>query len=113
VRQAYAHVAALAVGADMDEAAPGAAVTIRLCGAADHDGACTWPHHTARERNGDSLRLRILFACEPADEQRVREGIAAALSSDDLGDATWTLVSHGPAPVAAAEQDHAARLLAT
>jgi hypothetical protein len=110
MRQAFAHEAVLAMPAAGDDGAPGAAITTALCGSPTHEGACTWPHHTAAAQRGDTLRLRILFACEPRDEGSVRAGIAGALGGGALGHPTWTVVSQAPARLDPSETDHAARL---
>jgi hypothetical protein len=57
-------------------------------------------------RDGDEVRLRILFATEPEKEQEVREKIRAALS------ARWELRSSEPAAVRPEETEHVQRLAA-
>ncbi len=48
VRHAFVHEAILTMGAAGDERAPGAAITIALCGRLDHEPPCPLaPHHTA------------------------------------------------------------------
>ncbi|MDQ1513626.1 MAG: hypothetical protein QOC59_1468 [Microbacteriaceae bacterium] len=107
MRIAYAHDAVIA-SAGPDDAAPGAAVTVELCGSVPHEGPCPLaPHWTGAQRDGELLRLRILFATEPEREAEVRRRIDAALASD----ARWTPVSSGPGELRAAEADHAARLV--
>ncbi len=106
MRQAYAHDAVPAFDAGADERGPGTAVTVALCGHWEHPPPCPpAAHHTAAERDGETLRLRVLFACEPADEAEVRRRITAAL-------ARWP-GSGGPSPVRPDEADHAARLTAS
>jgi hypothetical protein len=68
--------------ADVD--APGAAVTLELCGSWDHRPPCPLPHHAHAERTGTSVTLRILFAAEPHDEEDVRRRIDQALSAERL-----------------------------
>ncbi|NYJ03814.1 hypothetical protein [Petropleomorpha daqingensis] len=105
-RTPFAHDAVVAMDPTDDERAPGAAITVALCGSWDHDPPCPLaPHFTGAERAGEEVRLRILFAAEPGDERRVRELIDGALANG-----TWRLVSSAPSPVRPAEQDHAARL---
>jgi len=130
MRQAFAHDAVVAIDGDSggradsadradrgDVGAIGAAITVALCGHWDHEPPCPLaPHHTAAERVGDEVRLRVLFAAEPADEPEVRRRIAAALSGSGLagpdGAVTrWRLRAQGPSEVSAAEADHAARLI--
>jgi len=107
MRQAYAHDAVLTMPPGADGRAPGGAITTALCGHWDHEPPCPLaPHHTAVARNGEQVRLRILFATEPHRAGKVRERIDAALAAGN-----WELVSSGCAPVAPEERDHARRLL--
>jgi hypothetical protein len=118
MRRAFAHEAVVIMGADGDVRAPGAAVTVALCGHWEHEPPCPLaPHHTAAERSGDGdeVRLRVLFAAEPAAEAEVRSRIEAALSRSGLtgpdGTTTrWRLHSARPAPVREDEREHADRL---
>lgn len=67
--------------ADDDVRAPGAAVTVALCGHWEHEPPCPLaPHHTDTRRSGDEVRLRVLFAAEPDAEAEVRGRIEAALA---------------------------------
>jgi hypothetical protein len=117
VRRPYAHEALLAMDPGGDERAPGAAVTLALCGSWEHPPPCPLaPHHTRAERDADgALRVRVLFAAEPADEERVRTLVEAALDggavdTPDGGRATWRRVSGGPSEVRPGEREHAGRL---
>jgi hypothetical protein len=100
-----------------DDHAPGGAITVALCGSWDHEGPCPFaPHVTGATRDGDRVRLRILFAAEPEDEPRARAGIENALrggvgSTPDGGTASWRLLNCGPSEVRPDEQDHAERLI--
>ena len=68
-----------------DARAPGAAITVALCGHWEHEPPCPLaPHRTDARRYGDQLRLRVLFATEPAAEADVRSRIEAALSQPGL-----------------------------
>jgi hypothetical protein len=68
-----------------DVRAPGAAITVALCGRWEHEPPCPLaPHRTDAQRSGDYVRLRVLFATEPAAEAEVRSRIEAALSQADL-----------------------------
>jgi hypothetical protein len=115
-RTPFAHDAVLAMDPGQDDSAPGAAITVALCGSWDHEPPCPLaPHHTRAERTGEEVRLRILFAAEPDDEPRVRELIDGALrrGSGDTPEGTaahWRLVSSAASAVQPAEEDHAERL---
>lgn len=77
--QAFAHEAALVMAPDGDIGAPGAAVTVALCGHWDHEPPCPLaPHHTQADRIGDRVHLRTVFAVEPGGEDEVRQRIDAA-----------------------------------
>jgi hypothetical protein len=115
-KQAYAHDAVLLMAPGGDERAPGGAVTLTLCGSWSHEPPCPLaPHHTAVSRTGDELRVRVLFAAAPRDEERVRALIDAALRSGgaptpDGPPATWRLTSSAASSVRADERDHGDRL---
>ena len=116
MRGSFAHAAVLDMVAADDERAPGGAITVALCGALDHEPPCPLAaHHTAAERDGERVLVRVLFAAEPRDEDRVRAGIEAALAAGewlapDGAVARWRLVASGPAEITAAEAEHAERL---
>jgi len=125
MKHAFAHDAVLVMEPGSDDRAPGAAVTLGLCGHLDHPPPCPLAaHHTAADRRGDRLVLRILFATEPDREEQVRERIVGALRAggmpaDPAGAAPpdgaasrWSLERTGPGVVAEAEGAHAARLAA-
>lgn len=101
---------------DADTRAPGAAVTVALCGSWDHEPPCPLAsHHSRAERVGDVVQIRILFAAEPVRETEVRDRIEAALSSGRLshpdgGATAWQLRSSQPGQVSASEADHAEHL---
>jgi hypothetical protein len=116
VRAAFVHEAVLELAAGADERAPGAAVTVALCGHWDHEGGCRWPHHTAVDaRPGRSVRVRTLFACASEDEGQVRERISAALRTGRLttgaGVSRWSVVRQGPEGLRPRERAHADRLV--
>ncbi|AEV87321.1 hypothetical protein ACWT_6306 [Actinoplanes sp. SE50] len=107
MRQAYAHHATLVLDPSADPRAPGAAITLALCGAHRHAGPCpVAPHHTGAEARADGLHLRILFAVAPDRVDAVRAAIDTALSGGP-----WRLVESGCARIDPAERDHARRLL--
>ena len=115
MRQAFAHEATVVTAPNGDDCAPGAAITVALCGHWEHEPPCPLaPHHTRAERAGEELRLRTLFVVERELEDEVRRRIEAALAEGRLvgpGDAvtTWRLLTSKAADVVAA--DHAERLL--
>lgn len=107
MRQAYAHDAVLAMAPEADLNAPGAAITTALCGDWQHDPPCPLAaHHTGATRDGEEVRLRILFATEPHRVDEVRDRIDAALAAGE-----WRLVSSACARIAEPERGHARRLL--
>jgi hypothetical protein len=116
VRHVFAHDAVVDMGPDHDIGAPGAAITVALCGSWEHEPPCPLaPHHTAAERDGRAVRLRVLFAADPDDEPVVRRRIEAALASSELETPTgalarWRLVSTHGATVRPDEADHGERL---
>lgn len=116
-RRAFAHDVAVVL--DGDPAAPGAAITVALCGHWDHEPPCPLaPHHTAAERTADdTVRLRVLFAVEPEREADVRSLIDTALESGRLTGpegrvTTWTVRSSEAGGVRPDERAHAAGLVA-
>ena len=119
MRTVFAHDAILAMEAEQDLRAPGGAITVALCGSSDHAPPCPLaPHATVAERDGDEVRLRVLFAAQSDDEPEVRRRIADALAAGRLvtpgGDvARWQVVSEGPAEVRPDESDHGRRLAAS
>jgi hypothetical protein len=97
---------------DADPAAIGAAVTVALCGHWEHPPPCPLaPHHTSAVRDGDLVNVRTLFACEPDQEDLVRQRIDGALRAGATGDVRWVLRGSDSDEVRAAERAHAGRLL--
>jgi hypothetical protein len=117
MRRAFAHDAVLIMEPDADIQAPGAAVTVALCGHWDHEPPCPLaPHHTQVDRIGGEVRVRILFAAEPHLEGTVRERIESALSGGQLQGSDsvitrWRLRDSRHGTVSAAEADHAEHLI--
>ena len=117
VRQAFAHDAIVTMETGGDVRAPGAAITLALCGHWEHEPPCPLaPHSTDAQRSGDQVRLRVLFAAEPGAEAEVRGRIEAALSRADLlgpdGVTTrWQVRSSRPGLLRADEAGHAQRLI--
>ena len=116
-REPFAHDAVLSMDPGADDRAPGGAITVALCGSWEHDPPCPLaPHHTGRERMGDRLRLRVLFAAEADDEHRVRATIERALAegtdaSPPGGTTTWRVVRTAASEVGPEEREHAERLV--
>ena len=101
---------------DDDVRAPGAAVTVALCGSWEHEPPCPLaPHHTEALRDGADVRLRVLFATEPSAEHEVRQKVEDALAQGRLtvvDDWTtrWRVRSSGPGRVRRSERHHGRRL---
>ena len=115
-RAAYAHDALLVLDPGGDDAAPGAAITVALCGSWSHEPPCPLaPHHTRVHRSGAEVTVRLLFAAEPTDEPRVRSLVREALSrgwgdGPDGERTAWRLLWDAPAEVLPEEEEHARRL---
>ena len=115
MRQAYAHDAVLDLPPDGDERAPGGAVTMALCGSLDHPPPCPHaPHQTSVEREGERLRVRIVFATD--DEAGARRTLEQALATGaftgpDGGTTRWALLSSAPADLVDAERTLGERLV--
>jgi hypothetical protein len=105
MRESYAHeVEVFWVGTE-DERAPGGEITAELCGALEHEPPCpVAPHHTVVVRRSMALEVRVLFACEPEDEQTVRQRIDTALARE------WQVLATRTRAVRDDESEHAARL---
>ncbi len=107
MRQPFAHDVVITLAPDADIAAPGGAVTAELCGHWEHPPPCPLaPHHTAAQRRGAQVHLRILFATEPEREAEVRTRIGRAL-------AAWEVRTSAAGAVRQEEQAHAGRLVAS
>lgn len=117
MRKAFAHDAIVSMAPEADLAAPGAAITVALCGHWKHEPPCPLAaHHTSASRVADDVHLRTLFAAEPEDEPEVRERIGRSLADGQLtgpdGSTTsWSLRESRAGAVRPDELDHAKRLL--
>ena len=117
MRKAFAHYASLQLEPGGDDGAPGAAITVFLCGHWQHEASCPLaPHHTQTDRVGDEFRLRTLCAVEPQLADEVRQQIDAALASSRLvgpegATTTWQLRNTQRGDVLEADVDQAARLI--
>jgi len=99
-----------------DQQAPGAAITVALCGHWEHPQPCPTPHHTRADRIGGEVRVRTVFASEPELEGAVRHNIDEALAIGHLtgphGHTTrWQRQSSRHSSVQVDEMDHAQRLI--
>ncbi len=112
----YVHEATLRLDTEADAAAPGAAITVALCGSWEHPPPCPLAaHHTALQQEGQSVRLRTIFAADPRQEAEVRRRIDAALAGESQArpDGTlshWALVGTKAAELTMEEHEHAQRI---
>jgi hypothetical protein len=113
----FAHDAVLSMNDNSDTSAPGAAITLALCESWTHESPCPLAaHHNDAVRGvGAEVRLRILFATEPASEEDVPQRISAALTrgrltAPDSLTSTWQLRTSSRSEVADEERRHADRL---
>jgi len=116
MRQTFAHEAEVVMAPDGDSRAPGAAITVALCGHWDHEPPCPLsPHHTQADRIAGTVHLRTIFAAETESEGEIRRRIDDALTvgqhQGPAGVTThWELRASQPSAVSAAEDDLATRL---
>lgn len=115
LRVPYVHEAALVMSPEADVDAPGAAVTLELCGSWDHKPPCPLPHHTHAEKAGNNVTVRVVFAAEPESEDGVRRRIDEALKTGQLtgpsGSSTeWEFRGSMAAAVSTSEAARARRL---
>jgi hypothetical protein len=81
----HAHEAVLELETEDAAAAPGAAVTVELCGHWQHEGTCRWPHRTRVTSLVDRvLGVRVLFAAPTSELDEVRSRIVAGLNRGEL-----------------------------
>jgi hypothetical protein len=116
-RKAFAHDAVVTMGAASTNAL-GGAIAKALCGGWDHQPPCPLaPHFVSSDASGETVTVRVVFATEPENEQRVRGLIGEALASGQLtvpdgGVAHWELRSATAGALRADERDLAAGLIA-
>src|SRR3954447_1693648 len=121
MRQAFAHQGLVDLPEGGDERAPGAAVTVALCGHWEHEPPCRVPHRTDLVRADDGLVVRVLFACDPAEEGEVRASVEQALASGELpvpapegaAPTRWQLLRSAPDGLSDADSAVAARFVAS
>jgi hypothetical protein len=117
-RTAFTHDAVVAMRDGGSPNALGGVIANALCGGWDHQPPCPLaPHYVSNVTDGETVSLRVVFATEPAHEQRVRALIGEALASGQLtvpdgGVARWELRSASPGTLRADEADLAADLIA-
>ncbi len=117
-RKAFAHEAVVAMRQEDGPDALGGAITKALCGGWDHPPPCPLaPHYVTNVPTGETVSLRVVFATERANEQRVRALIGEALAAGELtvpdgGVAHWQLRSAWAGVLRADEEDLAADLIA-
>jgi hypothetical protein len=92
----------------VDPAAPGAAVTVALCGHWDHEGACRWPHNNAIDTAAVPASLRVVFVADAGDAEEIRASIERALRAA----AGWVVVASEAGAVNDDEAAVGERLLA-
>lgn len=86
----------------MDTRAPGAAVTVGLCGHWDHEGPCRWPHLSTITHEGEqlyTLRVEVRVSAQELNEVRARildELAKGELIGPDGVLCTWTLLNAPP-----------------
>ena len=80
----YVATASLRLADARDDRAPGAAITVDLCGHWEHEGPCRWPHRTDSSPKGDLLEITTRFEADPEDELEVRRRIEAVLARGEL-----------------------------
>jgi hypothetical protein len=101
-RQGHVHEALVAMsGPEGDSAAPGAAITVALCGHWDHEPPCPLaPHHTTASPAGETVLIRTVFVAERDDVAKARRRIEAAIrrgniTGPDGRETSWGLVRPG------------------
>ena len=118
VCEAFVHDAVVAMQPYGRPEALGGAITMALCGHWDHQPPCPLaPHYVASFPAGETVTLRVLFATEPTNEQRVRSLIGEALAAGQLTGpdgrvVTWQLRAASPGSIRADEGEIADHLIA-
>jgi hypothetical protein len=103
---------------DDDDRAPGAAITLALCGSWEHSPPCPLAaHHTQPVRDGTTVELRVVFATEPEYVEEVRRRIDAALRAGTATDpdgvtSNWTLCGSKSGVLSPSERAQARRMAA-
>jgi len=109
-RTPHVHEAVLRLEPGTDPRAVGAAVTVELCGAVDHEGPCRWPNnHDIEPTEGGESLFRTLFAAPEADVEEIHERISSALGSTSA----WSVVSERRRHLTSDEEVGAVKLAQT
>jgi hypothetical protein len=100
MKKSFVQCAEVLREADGDHAAPGGAVTLRLCGSWNHPGPCRWRHVTSAEWDGRRGKIRVVFAAPPEEAVEVRRLIERALADGvcvgpDGKQSRWQASAHG------------------
>ena len=106
-RRAFAFEAMLELEPDVDTRAPGAAVTVALCGSWEHDGPCRWPHNSRIDASSAPARLRTVVVADDQTDAEVVARIESALG----GDPRWSVASATRGDIGPGEQALANRLM--
>jgi hypothetical protein len=109
LRRPFVHEVVLDLAEGTDPAAPGAAVTVALCGHWEHEGGCRWPHNNEIWSEGESTTFRTIFVAPLAEEREVRERIELTLRSA----AGWSVTASGARALRENERALATRLAKT
>ena len=108
-RTAHVHEAVISLAEGADPQAVSGAVTSELCGAAEHDGPCRWPHNNAVVPGDDVSVFRTVFLAAQSEEREVRRRIRSALRSSE----DWDVTSDRTRSLTPDERALAARLAQT
>ncbi len=84
-------------------------MTTELCGAAQHEGPCRWPHNNAIDPGEDIAVFRTVFVALESEEREVRTRIRSALRSSSA----WVVSSDRVRHLTPDERALAARLART
>ena len=105
----HVHAAVISLMESAQPEALGAAVTTALCGAAEHDGPCRWPHNNAVILRDEVAVFRTVFIAPASEEREVRARIRSALRSSN----EWDVLSDRSGSLTPQERALAARLART
>jgi hypothetical protein len=105
-RHALAVDVELVLNPGEDSRAPGAEVTVALCGHWQHNGPCRWPHNSRIHTGADAARLRTVVVVPDDERSQIVRLIELALRADDR----WSVLAFATGPITDAEQPLAARL---